>query len=340
MIRRFIAMGLVISCVACSPGAAGPSPTPSTDAPGTPSASVIPTATVAALPNGVQASIKTGTSPEAALDAFGSIWVSNHRPGTLTRIDPADDSVVTTVDLGGGHIDPPYEAAGKLWATSADAATIVAIDPATNQPVASIDCGCEGGGFTWVAGVLWFAADDALWQIDPTEHKVTKRSKGFRAIQSVVSEDRWFGIDDARALYEFDPKTGKTIGTTKLDGIVGSGAIVATVTGSTIWFSTHDGTLSSYDVKTARGSQLARLDLGQLDDPEAPVLIAATDDAIYLRPRPEVIVHVDPRTGTVVDRFEGMPPGQYHSYFTAAFGSLWVPHFSKASVWRISLEAV
>ncbi len=287
--------------------------------------------------------METGASPEAAVDAFGSVWISDHRPGTLTRIDPSTNTVVATVDLGGGHIGPPLEAARKLWTVTADASKIVVVDPATNDVAGSIDCPCDDeGGLIWVAGELWFGAPDNMWwRIDPEAMSFTDKVKGVPLAASMVVNDRWFGINDARVLYEFDPKTGKKVDTIGLETTVGSGALVATVARSTIWFSTNDGTVSSYDVTSGQASRLTKLDVTEfISDPFAPVLIAATTDAIYLRPAPEVILHVDPGTGGILKRFESMPGGQYHSYITVAYDSLWVPHFSDASVWRIALDAL
>jgi hypothetical protein len=333
--RRIFVSILLLGCAACSGATPTSEPTP------TPSAE--PSATAKPLPSGVQARIETGNTPESTVDAFGSIWVSDHRPGKLTRIDPSNNSVVATVDVGGGHIGPALEAAGKLWTMSADASKVVAIDPLTNTAAGSIDCGCEDeGGLTWVADALWFSAPDGMWwRIDPETLKVTQKGKGTPLAASLVVGDRWFGIDDSRVLYEFDPRSGKTIDTGDLKSELGSGALVAAVDGSTIWLSTNDGTISRYDVTSARASRLVKLDLSEvITDPQAPVLIAATTDAIYLRPAPEVILHVDPRTGEIAQRFEGMPSGEYHSYITVAYGSLWVPHFSNASIWRLALDAI
>jgi YVTN family beta-propeller protein len=312
-------------------------------APSAASASRSPVATATGLPAAIEARIETGASAETVVDAFGSIWVTNHRPGTLTRIDPSTNAAVATVNVGGGHIGPAVEAGGKLWVMTVDAAQIVAIDPVTNTTVGSIDCGCDDeGGLTWVAGSLWFSAPDGMWwHINPETLKVMKKTKGTPLAASFVVGERWFGIDDRRVLYEFDPRTGAAIHSSDPLTGVGVGSLVATVVASTVWFSTHDGTVSRYDVESGRTSRVAKVDVSDLiTDPYAPVLIAATEDAIYLRPTPELILHVDPRTGETVSRFEGMPPGEYQSYIAVAYGSLWVPQFSDGSVWRVALDGI
>ena len=330
---------VLLACGGCSgtTSSVAPAGSPSTET-AAPAA-----ATPRPLPAGVQARIETGATPESALDAFGSIWVSDHRPGRLSRIDPATNKVIATVEVGGGHIGPALEAAGKVWVMTADESKIVAIDPATNQTLGSIDCGCEDeGGLTWVGGVVWFQAPDGMWwQIDPHAYTVIKKVKGIPITATVVVAERWFGIDDARVLHEFDPATGKAEIVRDLRTDLGAGALFATTTDSSIWFSSNDGTIARYEVLSDTVSRGMKLDLGRaVSDPLAPLLMAATSDAVYLRPSPGAIVHVDPRTGQIVKRFEGMPYAEYPSYITVAYGSLWVPQFSDASVWRVALEVL
>ena len=337
MFLRILAAIVLLGCSGCSGSTASPAQSAS---PASPSAPPAPTATI---PPGVEARIETEASPESVVDAFGSIWVSDHRPGKLTRIDPSTNTVVATVDVGGGHIGPAIEVAGKLFVMTVDASMVVAIDPSTNRVVGSIRCDCEDeGGLTFVAGVLWFhPPGDMLWRIDPDALTVSSKVETISLATSVVVGKRWFGIDDARMLHEFDPRSAKAIAATDLKAVVGSGPIAATVVGSRILFATNDGTIAQYDVTSSKASAVAEVDVSELiPDPEAPLLIAATADAIYLRPAPEVILHVDPTSGELVKSFTGLPSGQYHSEITVAYGSLWVPHFSKASIWRISLAAL
>jgi YVTN family beta-propeller protein len=79
------------------------------------------------------AKIPVGSQPLAAQPGFGSMWVSNGFDGTVTRIDPRDNTVLRTIKVGPG----PYQiapAGGGVWVATQDAA--VKIDPATNQVVA------------------------------------------------------------------------------------------------------------------------------------------------------------------------------------------------------------
>src|SRR5688572_4426548 len=98
------AAALVIALAGCSATgggspAASPSPTqtapaspsraPATPAPATPVPSV--------LPAGVVAEIAVGEGPGYADVAGGSVWVGNHRSDSISRIDPATNSVIATV---------------------------------------------------------------------------------------------------------------------------------------------------------------------------------------------------------------------------------------------------
>lgn len=61
---------------------------------------------VANARNGLTARVKSRTS--VAVEA-GSVWVTNHCDGTVSRIDPDTDTVVKTIDVG---FYPQWWAAG------------------------------------------------------------------------------------------------------------------------------------------------------------------------------------------------------------------------------------
>ena len=47
-----------------------------------------------------RAIVKVGKGPWGIAVGEGSVWVANHCDGTVSRIDPATDTVVETIELG------------------------------------------------------------------------------------------------------------------------------------------------------------------------------------------------------------------------------------------------
>lgn len=293
------------------------------------------------LPPGVVASIRTGISPESATFAFGSIWVSNHRPGTITRIDPARNRVLATVDVGGRRIGPLVAAGGRLWVSSADKKAFVAIDPATNEPALTIPCECEeeGGLVAFGEELLFLPSETEIWHADPTSGAVKAKTAKGAGHRLIPVGTRLFSLSE-NEVSEFDANAGKPAGrATEVD--LGEGAIDLSVAGETIWFATSDGTISTFDTDARTASTLAKIDVSDLiTDPDTPLLITAAENGLYLRPSSEVIIRVDGTSGRAGKRFEGLPSGQFAGYLLVAEGSLWAPNFGAGTVWRLSLDAL
>ncbi len=71
-----------------------------------------------------------GSTPLAAQSGFGSVWVTNSADGTVTRLDPEDNSVLATIPVGA----MPFQlaaAGGGMWVATQNAA--VKIDPGTDR---------------------------------------------------------------------------------------------------------------------------------------------------------------------------------------------------------------
>ena len=84
------------------------------------------------------------------------MWVVNSRDGTVSRIDPATNSVAALVPVGA---EPgAVAAAGSVWVTVASAADIVQIDPATSGIVRRIPVRSRPRGIAAAGGDAWFTA--------------------------------------------------------------------------------------------------------------------------------------------------------------------------------------
>jgi len=98
----------------------------------------------------------------------GGVWVLNGGDGTVTRIDPATDSVVATirvseVGVSGGDI---AVGGGAVWARISDV-LVAQIDVATNTVVARYGPGFGSGSVAADDDALWVSAHDveAIWRL-------------------------------------------------------------------------------------------------------------------------------------------------------------------------------
>ena len=105
----------------------------------------------------VVATIPVGAGPASIRYLAESIWVRNNPDGTVSRIDPATNTVVATIRVGDGEGDIAY-GDGSIWVTSSEPATVSRIDPVTNTVVATIPTGGQGTwGLASTPGAIWAA---------------------------------------------------------------------------------------------------------------------------------------------------------------------------------------
>jgi YVTN family beta-propeller protein len=314
------ALGCVLALAACqgtSPAGAAPAPA------GT---------TAPALPARVSSSIATDHGPATLLVGPDGIYVGNHRGGSVQRIDPATNRVVSTV-LVGGQLRLPLSSdpAVPMWACSNVDGSMRQLDLVQSRVTATVAAECDGGWASIINGRLW-----------------------------VVS-----GGDHA-ALRVFDAKTGRLQHTAPLElyaggpvlagdrVLVGSGE-----SGQTFAFTLDGVGPTRIPVETpwlcSAGGKLYRIptngDLAELDPktlavvrtyhvPAHPVDIDPTlvaDDAghLYYRSDYTHIYRVDTASGTVTE-FLKPPWEETPTGMAFGFGSLWVTNFGADTIWRVS----
>jgi streptogramin lyase len=103
----------------------------------------------------VLAAIPVGAGPNAIRYLDGSVWVRNFAGGSVSRIDPASNSVVATIPTGGGWGDLTY-GDGSIWDVAEETGLVSRIDPTTNSVIATISTqGIRPMGVAWTPGSIW-----------------------------------------------------------------------------------------------------------------------------------------------------------------------------------------
>lgn len=123
---------------------------------------------------------------DAVAVAYGSVWVtSGGSPGSVARIDPKTDAVVT-VPVGNG---PTAIAAGggAVWIANSEDGTVSRIDPATNRQARVVQVGSGPAGVVVTGGAVWVANElgGTLSRIDPARATV---------VRTVETDNRPLGI--------------------------------------------------------------------------------------------------------------------------------------------------
>jgi streptogramin lyase len=129
----------------------------------------------------IEATIPAGPVDSEGCIAIGAegVWLATGTGGTLSRIDPKNNSVVASITVPSGSFCPVF-ADGFVWVTSTEHSVLTKVDPSTNHAVAEIPVGKNPLFATDGAGSVW-----TLNQGDGTVSRVdTKTGKLVANIQA------------------------------------------------------------------------------------------------------------------------------------------------------------
>jgi YVTN family beta-propeller protein len=287
----------------------------------------------------VLATIRTGAAM-GLVAGEGGIWLSNHREGSVSRIDPRTNRVVATVRVG----DQPSDLAvgfGSVWVPVNQGHRLVRLDPRLARIVAS------------VPGTYWSVAagHDSVWalewegqrgewtdwhgrtltRIDPRTNRVRARVHLGPELGTVAAGAGalWVSAFHRPLLYRLDPRTAGVDARIRLPRpaehiAVGDGAV---------WVGQPDGVVR---VDARRNRVTARVHTGH-----AAQYVAAGEGGVWVANVNDLadstLSRVDPRTNRVT---RTMPVGFGPQGVAAAFGSVWVGSFEESDVWRIRPQAL
>jgi virginiamycin B lyase len=214
--------------------------------------------------------------------APGAVWVGAGRLGTISRIDPATNQVVATIQTGNNACDPQF-AYGSVWAASDEAGMIWRIDPATNKVVATLPVTLGPDDYfslRFAFGSVW-AIDDAghVLRIDPATNAVAASIPTVGDPEDVDSGagsiwvSNW-GTDGQPdgVLSRIDPATNTIIATIP----VGTNPGAIAFAGGYVWVALQ-GEPNLVQVNPTTNKVQARINVGGM-----PSGLAATEHAIWV----------------------------------------------------------
>ena len=177
-----------------------------------------------------------GSAVIAVATGFGSVWaLDGSRSGTLIRIDPATNAVLTRIDVGAAAAYNLWGGAGSMWVAGDRGAEIVRIDPETNAVVAHVAVGDGPADLAFDHSSVYVIdhRDRTLFRIDP-------RTNAARLIATIPGDapERIVFVDGhlwitgrGTDLLEIDPANGDVLRTVE----IGAGGIDVVASGDTLW---------------------------------------------------------------------------------------------------------
>jgi virginiamycin B lyase len=199
----------------------------------------------------VEAKIATGLANSDGetnvVAGAGSVWVPSDAEGTVSRIDPATNTVIAKVKV---TPETWYLAYGfdALWAVSSEGQKLERIDPATNAVTGMAKLGDTPGFLAAGEGAVWVQeqGDGTVAKVDPANLTIAGRTK-------VGAKLKWGDIDAAggavwlrttedQTMVVIDPATLKI--RARMGPSVGSGALRWSPKG--VWTSAHDNQTLSW----------------------------------------------------------------------------------------------
>lgn len=171
----------------------------------------------------------------------GSVWVPSDPNGKISRIDPATNEVVATIDVTPGTFFLAY-GLDALWAVNSGENLLQKIDPATNEVVGSVKLGKQPGFLAAGEGAVWVQeqGDGTVARVDPETLEVTSRTEvGDTLLYGDIDTGDgkvWLRTTEDQTFVVIDAQTGEILA--RVGRPEGSGAIRYTPAG--IWTSAHD----------------------------------------------------------------------------------------------------
>jgi YVTN family beta-propeller protein len=102
-----------------------------------------------------------------------SIWIVTDKNGTLSRIDPATNSVRQKISIAPGSFNPLFSH-GILWVSGTDAGILTAVSASTGGVLGTVPVGPKPRFLTSGAGSLWTLnqGDGTVTRVDQKTRKV------------------------------------------------------------------------------------------------------------------------------------------------------------------------
>ena len=265
-----------------------------------------------------------GRGPTALAAGAGSVWVANSQDGTVARLIPGGEQVVT-IDVGGEPAGLAF-GAGSLWVTDGSGRTVAQIDPRVNRVVQRFEVGNSANAVAVGDGAVWVtsAVDGTVARIDLRRGEVTNRiAVGARPTAIAAGAGAvWVGSDVDPSVVRVAPRTQTVVARIPTGNAPSSIAVGA----GAVWVANRmDDNVSRVDPATDRVTDTVRVG-------REPRAVIAGDDGVWVANAGDgTLVQLDPRTPRVLRRVK---LGSSPVALATANGAVWSAQVAAASTHR------
>ena len=257
----------------------------------------------------------------------GAVWVTNNETTTVSRIDPATNEVVETIDIGGQPVgvDATDEAA---WVADTSAGNVVRIDAATGAQ-SPVDVEGEPR--------IVSLSDNAVWVTNLGSDSVSHIVRDSNVVEANIQvaddprglyadgDDIWVASYAAGVVSRIDGSANQVVAEIG----VGGNPVSVIAAGGSIWVADAD-TDAVIEIDPSTNTEVGRIEVGV--DPTA---LAADGDDLYVSTAgDDTVARIDTATGEITDTF---PTGAAPGGIAVRNGVLWVANTDDDTVSRISL---
>jgi len=280
--------------------------------------------------------------------AFGSVWVTGHNLGKITRIDPVTNIAAQPIPGTGSGPESAIEVGDRLWVTGQSSDTTL-IDPKTNTFTGKIDgqllYSAYGLGSVWIT-----TRDNKLNRYDPTTAELTTSIAVNDGIDECMNDvvlragKAWVISCDTAELIKVDPSTNSVVSKTPFATLISEAkAQNEPPTGKgtdSIWVMIQPDWgggglptgLLRVDPIAGVGSTFLPISPAQAQDVDG--FNGVTDEAVWMAGSGE-INRVDIATNTIDATYQ-TAPGRLR--VGVAFGSVWLRNYEENFIQRLDVQ--
>jgi YVTN family beta-propeller protein len=271
--------------------------------------------------------ISAGEGPDGIADDATTVWVSNSRGGTLTRLSTETNEQIGERIQVGANPDEVEARDGVVWVANTDDDTVTRIE-GSDQKTFTVEAGPEG--LSLGEGVLWVTNgdSDSVSRIDLGSGAVLPSIPVGRKPIGIFAgpEAVWVTNSSSDSVSKIDPASGTVVDT--IEGVGDNIRSVIQAFGS-VWVSSaiDEGTVVRLDPDT--GKVRDTIDVGG----KPKEMVAAGDYLWVVNETSGNVMRIDPESAEVV----GKPIKVGATPVGLAFGagSLWVSNNRSDDVTRI-----
>ena len=267
--------------------------------------------------------------PIDVVAAEGAVWVANATQGTVSRIDPATNTVTQTTPVGR---NPVRLAAGlgSIWVADQTGKTVSRLEVRTglHHRTIPVTGRISPEDLAVGVGMVWVRSGNRLLSLDPATHTMTDRTGDWEVGgggTAVVDGLLWLSgttPTGAGQIVRVDPSTSRVIDrftAHRRDDALGVGGGSVWVAGSTTQ------TIYRYDPTSKQ--LLAEIPVGVVAKH-----LTAGDGSLWVSSDSGRVTRIDMATNTVVGSFQASGRA---SAVAAGHGAVWIVDTASAALLRI-----